>query len=214
MAYLCKDKDTREKIKECINEYVTERGMSPSIRDIAAGTGISRSMVQRYMAAMREEGEIDYGRRDIETDFTRKIERDTVIVSKLSSSDEGEVEEYFSVPRAWLGEGSFSALEVEDDSMSGVGVNGGDIVIFREGDDFEDGDIVAASLDGLILLRRAYHRAGRVLLTAENSRYSDKTPREVDVLGVAVKHIRSFGDIPAKKKEEESGKSSLQVFLL
>lgn len=214
MAYLCKDKDTREKIKEYINEYVTERGMSPSIRDIAAGTGISRSMVQRYMAVMRDEGEIDYGRRDIETDFTRKIERDIVIVSKLSSTEEDEVEEYFSVPRAWLGEGSFSALEAEDDSMLGVGVNDGDIVIFRVGDAFEDGDVVAASIDGVIFLRRAYHRAGRVLLSAENPRYSDKTPREVDILGVAVKHIRSFGDIPAKKKEEESGKSSLQVFLL
>ncbi len=215
MAYLCKDTATREKIKEFINAYVTERALSPSIRDIAEGTGISRSMVQRYMAVMREEGEIDYGRRDIETDFTRKIERDTVIVSRRSASDKDESEEYFSIPRSWVGEGSFFAFETEDDSMVGVGIDRGDMVIFREDDSFDDGDIVAVSIDGTsTLVRRAYRRGGGILLSAENPRYSDRTVRGAEVLGVAVKLIRSFGDIPERKKEEDNKKSSLQVFLL
>ena len=208
MAYLCKDEATRNKIKEYINEYVTINMMSPSIRDIAEGTGISRSMVQRYMAAMREDGEIDYGRRNISTEFTSRIDRDCVVVTRIGDNDG----EYFSLPRSWVGDGSFYMIEASDDSMSGIGISEGDTVIIREDDSFEDGDCVAFyGRGGEIVLRNAYKRANGVALTAANSKYSSRNERDVEIIGVAVKIIKSLGKTDYK---EEKGKSSLQVFLL
>lgn len=208
MAYLCKDKSTRSKIKEYINEYVTINMMSPSIRDIADGTGISRSMVQRYMAAMREDGEIDYGRRNISTEFTSRIDRDCVVVTRIGDSDG----EYFSLPRSWVGDGSFYMIEASDDSMSGIGISEGDTVIIREDDSFEDGECIAFyERGGEVVLRNAYKRSNGIALTSANSKYSSRTEKNVDVIGVVVKIIKSLGKTDYK---EEKGKSSLQVFLL
>lgn len=208
MAYLCKDETTRNKIKEYINEYVTINMMSPSIRDIEQGTGISRSMVQRYMAAMREDGEIDYGRRNISTDFTSRIDRDCVVVTRIGDSDG----EYFSLPRSWLGDGSFYMIEASDDSMSGIGISEGDTVIIREDDSFEEGDCVAFyGRSGEVILRNAYARSNGITLSAANPKYSSRTERDVQIVGVAVKIIKSLGKTDYK---EEKGKSSLQVFLL
>ncbi len=208
MAYLCKDETTRKKIKEYINEYVTINMMSPSIRDIAEGTGISRSMVQRYMAAMREDGEIDYGRRNISTEFTSRIDRDCVVVTRIGDSDG----EYFSLPRSWVGDGSFYMIEAPDDSMSGIGISEGDTVIIRKDDSFVDGDCVAfCGRDGELILRNAYERINGILLSAANPKYSSKTERNVEIVGVAVKVIKSLGKTDDK---EDKGRSSLQVFLL
>ena len=85
MGYLCRDTETKNASKAYIDDYARERGSSPSIREIASGTGISRAMVQRYMAAMRQTGELEYTRRDVATDFVKKWEKDFVVVAKLGS---------------------------------------------------------------------------------------------------------------------------------
>ena len=213
MAYLCKDKKTRDRIREYINQYISEERRSPSIRDIAAGTGISRAMVQRYMAAMRADGEIDYGRRDIETDFSRKFDQNNVPVARYESDGTEGEEKYFSLPRAWVGEGEFFMLTASDDSMSGVGIDEGDEVIFSKGEDFADGDIVAAEIGGKLIIRRAYARAGGVLLSASNPKYSDRTYDAFVVCGKALRAVKDLSRMSESAKKEEAEKD-LQVFLL
>ena len=210
MAYLCKDKKTREVIREYIDQYIGEQRRSPSIRDIAAGTGISRAMVQRYMAAMREDGEIDYGRRDIETAFSKRLDQNGAIVEVYGADGE---EAYVSVPRTWVGEGEFFMITVSDDSMSGVGITEGDEVIIRRGGEFADGDIVAAEVRGEIVIRRATRRASGVMLAAENARYSDRMYDEDDVIGVAVRAIKNLTTFSRAGKKEDSDRD-MQVFLL
>ena len=212
MAYLCKDKKTREVIRDYIDQYISEQRRSPSIRDIAAGTGISRAMVQRYMAAMRTDGEIDYGRRDIETAFSKKLDQSGAIVQKYGADGEGDGE-YFSVPRAWVGEGEFFMMTASDDSMSGVGISEGDDVILRRSGDFDDGDIVAADIGGVLTLRRAYSRAGGVLLSAENAKYSDRMYDESVIRGVAVRAIKNLTGLSNARKKEDTSRD-MQVFLL
>ena len=102
--------------------------------------------------------------------------------------------------------------EAEDDSMNGIGISKGDTVIIREDDSFEDGDCVAFyGRNGEISLRNAYERANGILLSAANSKYSSRTERDIEMVGVVVKIIKSLGKTEYK---EEKGKSSLQVFLL
>ncbi len=210
MAYLCKDKKTREVIREYIDRYISEQHRSPSIRDIAAGTGISRAMVQRYMAAMREDGEIDYGRRDIETAFSKRLDQNGAIVEVYGADGEGA---YVSVPRAWVGEGEFFMINAADDSMSGVGIAEGDEVIIRRGGEFADGDIVAAEVRGKIIIRRATRRASGVMLAAENARYSDRMYDKDVICGVAVRAIKDLTAFSRAGKKEDSDRD-MQVFLL
>ena len=218
MAYLCKDEATRGSITAYINEYVKEKGISPSIRDIAAGTGISRAMVQRYMAAMREDGEISYGRRSIVTETTRKLQGENAVIpfggGVSSGVREADALSYFTFPRAFAGEGDYYLLAAEDDALVGAGVARGDLVFIRLQDDFTDGDLAVVETNGeTCLLRAVYHRAGGILLRAHNPKYSDSMPRNARVLGVVEKVIHNQKSEEGEKDVRED-RSSLQVFLL
>ena len=66
------DAERFTKIRSFIDEYYLDHHKSPTVRDIAAGTGISKTAVQRYLTDMKAHGEIEYnGRRSIETDLSR-----------------------------------------------------------------------------------------------------------------------------------------------
>lgn len=206
MGYLCRDDETKNAIKAYINDYARERGGSPSIREIAAGTGISRAMVQRYMAAMRQAGELDYTRRDVATDFVKKWEKDFVVIAKLGSISCGipkepstQAGEYYSIPRSWVGEGEFYMVEADGDSMVDVGIDDGDLVIVRQTNEVLEGALVVALVEGTeTTLKRLYcereQRAFR--LHAENATYCpekrDRVVRDLQVQGVAVKVLKDL----------------------
>ena len=82
------------------------------------------------------------------------------------------------------------ALKVRGDSMVGVGILPGDIVVleFREA---KNGDVVAALLDGETTLKRYVVQRGRPFLKAENPRYRDLVPaHELVIQGVQVALLR------------------------
>ncbi len=59
-----------------INEHYGSYGETPTVRDIAAGTGIAVTSVHRYLSAMKEDGELEYnGRRSVNT---RRMEMEQV----------------------------------------------------------------------------------------------------------------------------------------
>ena len=63
-------------ILDFINEYYGSYGETPTVRDIAAGTGIAVTSVHRYLSAMKEDGELEYnGRRSVST---RRMEMEQV----------------------------------------------------------------------------------------------------------------------------------------
>jgi len=62
-------------IESFIDRYREEAGISPTLSEIADGTGIPRSTVPRYLAVMRESGVLDYsGHRGITTRRDRAAE--------------------------------------------------------------------------------------------------------------------------------------------
>ena len=202
MAYLCKDGETRKQILSYIEEYVREYMRSPSIRDVAMGTGISRAMVQRYMAAMHDEGVIDYTRSDASTAFTRKIDRDRVLVGRSGSIACGvprepgvDFGEYVSLPKSWLGDGVFYILEASGDSMIGAGIEDGDLVLVRQAETADDGSLAVVLVDGSeTTLKRFYRDPKRKAyrLHAENPAYPDRIVKDAVVQGIAVKVLKNL----------------------
>ena len=55
----------------------------------------------------------------------------------------------FVLPRQLVGEGELFMLRVSGESMIGAGITDGDLVVIRERPDAENGDIVAALIDGV-----------------------------------------------------------------
>ncbi len=65
------------------------------------------------------------------------------------------------------------AVRVSGDSMTGIGIFPGDIVVVDRSRTAVDGSIVLALLDGAFTLKRLRMRQGRVWLAAENKDYAD-----------------------------------------
>src|SRR6202043_866414 len=68
------------------------------------------------------------------------------------------------------------ALRVRGDSMIGAHILDGDIVILEQNKDVQNGDIVAALIDGETTLKRYVVEHGRSYLKAENAVYPNLVP--------------------------------------
>ena len=93
------------------------------------------------------------------------------------------------------GESEHYALEVKGDSMINAGINEGDIVIIRETNSAENGDIVVAQIEGYEATLKRFKRIGDVVaLEAANPAYEARMlpVGHVKVQGRLVGLIRSY----------------------
>ncbi len=107
-----------------------------------------------------------------------------------------EISHHVAVPGSMLASSArHYALEVKGDSMIEAGINDGDIVVIREGETAENGDIVVALVeDQEATLKRFRRRGGMIALEAANPAYETRLLRDdqVKVQGRLVGLIRSY----------------------
>jgi len=107
-----------------------------------------------------------------------------------------EVSHSVAVPGSMLGNsGSHYALEVKGESMIDAGINDGDIVVIREQNTADNGDIVVALVDGQeATLKRLRRKNEMIALEAANPAFETRVlPAErVKVQGRLVGLIRSY----------------------
>lgn len=190
--------EAKSTIVDYINEYYSDYNVIPSVRDIAAGTGISVSTVHRCLRDMKENGELEYsGRRSI---CTRRMEMEgyhpAMPVLGYVACGEGqeeteEVIEYIRMPESLIGKGEFFALIAKGESMVDAGIETGDYVIIRKQNTAEIGDIVVALDQGVNNLKVLGYskKRGRYFLRSCNEdreRYRDIYPEDLRIQGVAV----------------------------
>ena len=107
-----------------------------------------------------------------------------------------EVSHHVAVPGQMLDRGGdHYALEVKGDSMIDAGINDGDVVVIREQNTADNGDIVVALVEGHEATLKRYRRVkGMIALEAANPAYQTRMLRDdqVKVQGKLVGLIRSY----------------------
>jgi len=107
-----------------------------------------------------------------------------------------EVSHHVAVPGTMLaGREHHYALEVTGDSMIEAGINDGDVVVIREQDTAETGDIIVALVDNQEATLKRYRRKGAMIaLEAANPAYETRLFPEdrVRIQGRLVGLIRSY----------------------
>ncbi|ARO14212.1 LexA repressor [Ketogulonicigenium robustum] len=106
-----------------------------------------------------------------------------------------EVSHQVAVPHGMIGNGNHYALEVQGDSMIGIGINDGDIVVIRHADVATNGDVVVALVDeSEATLKRFRRQNGMIALEAANPAYETRMLPEsrVRVQGRLVGLIRNY----------------------
>ncbi len=106
------------------------------------------------------------------------------------------ISHHISVPGSMLsGKGQHYALEVKGDSMIDAGINDGDIVVIREQNSADSGDIVVALVeDAEATLKRFRRKGSMIALEAANAAYETRVfpDHMVKVQGKLVGLIRSY----------------------
>ena len=199
--------EAKSTIVEYIDQYYSNYRAIPSVRDIAAGTGISVSTVHRCLKDMKENGELEYrGRRSVST---QRIEMEgrhpAMAVLGYVAGGEGQEEteeiiEYIRMPESLIGQGEFFALIAKGESMVDAGIAPGDYVVIRKQNTAEVGDIVVALDQGVNNLKvLGYNKKReRYFLRSCNEdreRYKDIYPEELRIQGVAVCVSKKLGKV-------------------
>ncbi|HEY3995503.1 MAG TPA: transcriptional repressor LexA [Mycobacterium sp.] len=202
-------------ILNVIRESVSTRGYPPSIREIGDAVGLtSTSSVAHQLRTLERKG---YLRRDPNRPRAVDVRgADDAVpaapVTEVAGSDalpvptfvpvlgriaaggpilaEEAVEDVFPLPRELVGEGTLFLLKVVGDSMVEAAICDGDWVVVRQQNVANNGDIVAAMLDGEATVKTFKRAGGQVWLMPHNPAFDPIPGNDATVLGKVVTVIR------------------------
>jgi repressor LexA len=194
--------DRQKNVLDFIQREQREKGITPSTREIQSHFRFaSQTSVMQYIAALERKGFLDRHARKARALITpvQKVRITDVpiygqIPAGMSALTEQTIEGHVSLDArsANISKNREKfALRVQGDSMIGAHIIDGDIVILEDSKEVQNGDIVAALIDGETTLKRYVMEHGRPYLKAENPRYPNLIPaRELKIQGVMVSLVR------------------------
>jgi repressor LexA len=100
------------------------------------------------------------------------------------------IEDVFPLPKTLVGEGTLFLLRVVGDSMIDAAITDGDLVVVRQQPDAENGEIVAAMIDGEATVKTLQRRDGHVWLMPQNPAYEPIPGEQATILGRVVSVLR------------------------
>jgi repressor LexA len=201
-------------VLEVIRDSVQRRGYPPSMREIGEAVGLtSTSSVSHQLRTLQRKG---YLRRDPNRPRAVEVRAPggpvppgepeayeaaahpvpafVPLVGRIAAGGpilaEEAVEDVFTLPKQLVGEGTHFLLKVAGDSMIDAAIADGDLVVVRQQPVAENGDIVAAMIDGEATVKTFKRRDGHVWLMPQNPAYEPIAGDEASVLGRVVAVLR------------------------
>ena len=194
--------ENQQKILDFIKSEIEDKGYPPSVREICAAVGLrSTSTVHAHLNHLEEQGLI---RRDstkpraLEVlDGSHARGRSVPLVGRVTAGQPilavENIEDYLMLPQSMLGKDDLFCLRVQGESMIDIGILDGDIVVLRQQDTAENGEIVVAMTpEDEATLKRIYYEENRVRLQPENPTMQPIYVDTVTVLGKLTALIRQF----------------------
>lgn len=203
-------------ILEVIQRSVADRGYPPSMREIGDGVGLSSlSSVTHQLNQLELAG---YLRRDPNRPRALEVlielpgtERRSVsepvgiapadeaamvpLVGRIAAgvpiTADQQIDEVFPLPRQLVGKGELFMLKVVGDSMIDAAICDGDWVVIRSQRSAENGEIVAAMLDGEATVKVFRQRDGHTWLLPRNTAFEPILGDTAEVLGKVVAVLRA-----------------------
>lgn len=198
----------QQAILQVIQRAVRQRGYPPSYREIGDAVGLSSlSSVTHQLGQLELQG---YIRRDPSRPRTIEVLVDDDVDETVGSiqqasfvplvgriaagvpiTAEQQVEDVFPLPKQLVGTGDLFMLKVVGDSMIDAAICDGDWVVVRQQQTADNGDIVAAMLDGEATVKVFKQRDGHTWLLPRNSAFEPILGDRSDVLGRVVAVLRA-----------------------
>nr|WP_307820023.1 transcriptional repressor LexA [Saccharothrix algeriensis] len=198
----------QRKVLDVIRDWLDRFGYPPSVREIGEAVGLtSTSSVAHQLRALERKG---FLRRDpnrpravgvLPTEIVTGLDpasRPTPayvpMLGRIAAGGpilaEESIEDVFPLPREIVGEGEVFLLKVVGDSMVDAAITDGDWVVVRQQPTAENGDVVAAMIDGEATVKTFKRRDGHVWLLPHNPAYQPILGDEASILGKVVAVLR------------------------
>jgi repressor LexA len=206
----------QRRVLEVIRDSIERRGYPPSVREIGEAVGLSSaSSVAHQLSVLQKKGWL---RRDPNRpraldvrlpgeaaparslpsgpaeDVATPAATYVPVVGRIAAGGpvlaEQAVEDVFPLPRELVGEGTLFTLRVAGDSMVEAAICDGDWVVVRQQPTAENGEIVAAMIDGEATVKTYKRRDGHVWLLPHNPAYEPIPGDEATILGRVVSVLR------------------------
>ena len=208
----------QRKVLQVIRDSVQRRGYPPSMREIGEAVGLtSTSSVSYQLSTLQKRG---YLRRDAGRPRTVEVRlpgqpavrpdaepveehaldipsQEAALVPLLGRIAAGgpilaeeAIEDVFPLPKQLVGEGTLFLLRVVGDSMIDAAIADGDWVVVRQQPVAENGDIVAAMIEGEATVKTFKRSGDHVWLMPHNPAFTPIQGDEATILGRVVAVLR------------------------
>lgn len=193
-----------------------ERGYAPSMREIGDAVGLTSSASVSYQLDQLESAGFISRDENLSRSIDLKIdpaefgldvgspEPDNVtpigdatlvplvgrIAAGIPITAEQNVDQYYPLPRQLTGKGDLFLLTVVGESMIDAAICDGDLVVVRQQQTAENGDIVAAELDGEATVKVFRQRDGHTWLLPRNSAFEPILGDHAKIMGKVVSVLR------------------------
>jgi repressor LexA len=196
-------------ILEFIKSASESQGYAPSMREIGEKIGLNSPASVKYQLDILEEKgfirrDADRGRAmevvlpdsmtgaGAHTDKTRFIPLVGSIAAGVPITADQQVEETLPLPESLVGKGDLFMLKVKGESMINAAICDGDYVVIRQQKDANNGEIVAAMIDGEATVKTFSRKGGHIWLLPANDDFAPIDGDQCEVLGIVTAVLRSL----------------------
>jgi repressor LexA len=209
----------QQRILQAIAEFARRRGYSPTLQEIGDAAGLaSVSSVSYQLSVLQRRGYLrrDPGRpRTVELRVpghpAARLEVEDLadaadlpsqgaayvpvpshgqIAAGYPSLHEEVIGDTWELPKDLVGGGTMFRLRVHGDSMVNAAITDGDVVVVRQQEQAENGEIVAAMIDGETTVKTLQRNAGQAWLMPHNPAYPPIPANDAQILGKVVAVLR------------------------
>ena len=202
----------QREVLEYIRSSVRERGYPPSIREIGEAVGLaSTSSVAHQLRTLERRGLLKRDPHRPRAVNVRDEQRTpppaadqadpnvpapayVPVLGRIAAGGpilaEEAVEDVFPLPKELVGEGSLFLLRVVGESMIDAAICDGDWVVVRQQNVADNGDIVAAMIDGEATVKTFKRIDGHVWLLPHNEHFEPIPGDDAAILGKVVTVMR------------------------
>ena len=196
-------------ILEFIKSSSESQGYAPSMREIGDAAGLNSPASVKYQLDILEEK--GFIRRDenrgramevvlpdsmtgesATTDKTRFIPLVGSIAAGVPITADQQVEETLPLPESLVGKGDLFMLKVKGESMIDAAICDGDYVVIRQQKDANNGEIVAAMIDGEATVKTFSRKSGHIWLLPANDDFAPIDGDTCEILGKVTAVLRSI----------------------
>ena len=196
----------QEKILQVIQQGIAADGCPPSMRAIAAAAGLSSPASVKYQLEILQEKNfitahptrggvltvrLPGEKSENEVEATKQVPLVGRIAAGGPITAEQNVESTFALPETLVGKGNLYMLQVVGESMIDAAICDGDYVVIREQKDCNNGEIVAAMIDGEATVKTFQRKNGHIWLLPANPAFEPINGDNCEILGKVTAVMRS-----------------------